>query len=107
LEAKKLEFTIMKTTTIYPRAGTKKKCESLSAFPNKGVQFLTFLRLNLTLKYIRESDDNHAEGSRPAAHNISDVDDPFTNVISKNAMPTPPNKEKKVYLEDYENFVVK
>ena len=66
-----------------------------------------FLRLNLTLKYIRESDDNLAEGSRPAAHNISDVDDPFTNVISKNVMPAPPNKERKVYLEDYENFVVK
>ena len=86
--------------------GTRRKCDSLSSIPNKGVQFLTFLRLNLTLKYIRESDDKHAEGSRRATHNISDEGNTFTNVISKNVMPAPPNKKKKVYLEDYENFMV-
>lgn len=69
--------------------------------------FIIFLKLNLTMSYIRDVDNNYAEGSRPAGRNDEDEDDPFTSGTSKNAMPMPPDKEKKFYLEDYENFTVK
>ena len=34
-------------------------------------------------------------------------EDPFVDIIPKNAMPTSSSKEKKKYLEDYEKFSVK
>lgn len=56
----------------------------------------------------RVNDDNNIVGeSSTVKKEDGDVsDNPFVEVVSKNAMPTPP-KEKKVYLEDFENFTVK
>jgi len=51
--------------------------------------------------------ENHAEGSKRAGNNTNNEDDRFSNVSIKNAMPIPPKIERKVYLEDYEDFVVK
>jgi hypothetical protein len=50
---------------------------------------------------------NSAESSKTKKIDKYASDDPFTDVITKNIMPTPPSKAKKVYLEDYENFTVK
>lgn len=48
-----------------------------------------------------------AEGSNVHKIDEDSSDDPFVNTVSKNAMPVPPSKEKKEYLEDYENFSIK
>jgi hypothetical protein len=59
------------------------------------------------LRCLSEIKENHAEGSKRAGHNTNDEDDPLSNISMKNAMPIPPKVEKKIYLEDYEDFVVK
>ena len=48
-----------------------------------------------------------ADGSKsnPAEDDYSD--NPSLDVGHKNAMPTPPSKPQKEYLEDFENFTVK
>lgn len=55
------------------------------------------------------SDDvnTFVEGSSKNAVADTDDSDPFLDVVTKNVMPVPPLKDKKVYLEDYENFSVK
>jgi len=56
----------------------------------------------------RANDGDNVPGESSAVKNEDGncSDNPFVEVVSKNAMPTPP-KEKKVYLEDFENFTVK
>lgn len=51
--------------------------------------------------------DNIAESSKRKKIDRHSSDDPFDDVTPKNAMPTPPSKTKKVYLEDYDSFSVK
>ena len=55
------------------------------------------------------SDDvnTFVEGLSKNAVADTDDSDPFLDVVTKNVMPVPPLKDKKVYLEDYENFSVK
>jgi len=48
--------------------------------------------------------DAVAEGSKTRKVADYSSEDPFTS--TRNAMPTPPSKDKKPYLEDFMNFSV-
>jgi len=58
------------------------------------------------MRPISENYKKNGEGSGQANRDSDADDNPFTEIVSKNVMPIPPSK-KKVYLEDYEDFVVK
>jgi len=58
-----------------------------------------------TLRSISKTIGGIAEGSKDGKRKANDIDDPFTDFGSKNAMPSP-SRPKKIFLEDYENFVV-
>ncbi|KAF8810000.1 hypothetical protein BYT27DRAFT_7253972 [Phlegmacium glaucopus] len=61
--------------------------------------------MQLAMSKSHEINNKLPEGS--SGNIVDDDDDPFIDVISKNVMPIPPSKPKKVYLEDFENFIVK
>jgi hypothetical protein len=61
----------------------------------------------MTLRQNIFDDAITAESSKTNKIDNYTSDDPFTEIVTKNAMPTPPSKAKKVYLEDFENFTVK
>jgi hypothetical protein len=59
----------------------------------------------MILRQRKKEDATVAETSNAKIIKDDSSDDPFADVVPKNAMPTPP-KPKKVYLEDFENFTV-
>ncbi|KAF8800677.1 hypothetical protein BYT27DRAFT_7216930 [Phlegmacium glaucopus] len=63
--------------------------------------------MQLAMSKSRKINNKLLEGSSGNIVDDDDNDDPFIDVISKNVMPIPPSKPKKVYLEDFENFTVK
>lgn len=69
-----------------------------------------FICINIDAFFFRQDDKSNiarAGGSKIEKDEEDLSDDPFVDVPSKNVMPTPPSKAKKVYLEDYDNFTVK
>lgn len=69
-----------------------------------------FIQINNDAFVFRHDDKGNTRtaGSSKVEKDNEDLsDDPFVNIPSKNVMPTPPSRAKKVYLEDFENFTVK
>jgi hypothetical protein len=80
-----------------------------SRYVNFHICLLKTIFIMTAKRRINSRDDEVAvaEGSNVKKTEDDLSDDPFADIISKNPMPRPPSKEKKVYLEDYDQFSVK
>lgn len=59
-----------------------------------------------SLRHDDHNDNRVAESSKANDPDNHSDEDTFADVVVKNAMPTPPSKAKKEFLEDFENFTV-
>jgi hypothetical protein len=63
-------------------------------------------KANILRQQYEDDGNPSASSSKRRKDDDSGSEDPFANVVARNAMPTPPTKTKKEYLEDFEYFTV-